>query len=353
MPDAQTMQSTRRRIWAISDGRASNEAQALGLAEAVARLLPADIEVKRTMLLPGLRVAPARVWAAIPPRRGGWPFSGLADRGAALAGPWPDLAIGAGRRSAPLVAAMRAIDRREGGRLGAVQLMDPRMAARAFDLVIVPEHAGARGPNLIRTCGALNRVLPDRLAEAAARWAPRLGALPRPRVAVLVGGPSGAARIDRAAAGRLIGQLARLAAGGAGLMVTPSARTPPELGRRLAEALGGFESFVWDCAGDNPYLAMLALADAIVVTGDSVSMTSEAASTGRPVLVAALGPLRARIGRFQERMRAAGYTRPFTGALESWAYEPLREADRVAPRVAALLAPAPEPLPESGGESRP
>ena len=67
-------------------------------------------------------------------------------------------------------------------------------------------------------------------------------------------------------------------------------------------------------SGDNPYYAYLAVADALLVTADSVSMVSEAAATGKPVHIIDLGGGDAKFARFHETMREAGITRPFAGA---------------------------------------
>src|SRR3546814_20453175 len=83
----------------------------------------------------------------------------------------------------------------------------------------------------------------------------------------------------------LAGQLATLARDGWGLMITPSRRTGRRNEEILRRALAGLPAEIWDGAGENPYFGSLALADHVVVTGDSVNMVSEAASTGKPVHV--------------------------------------------------------------------
>jgi mitochondrial fission protein ELM1 len=157
---------------------------------------------------------------------------------------------------------------------------------------------------------------------------------------VLVGGPSGSAGFGARAAARLGEQLVRLAVDGAGLMVTPSRRTPRGVVDQLADALAGLGGWIWAGVGDNPYPGILGLADAIVVTADSVNMASEAASTGKPVFIAPVDRIDRKIERFHEALAAHGAARPFEGALDRWRYPPLRETERVAERLARLLAPA-------------
>ena len=94
---------------------------------------------------------------------------------------------------------------------------------------------------------------------------------------------------------------------------------------------------LWDGTGENPYMGYLALADAIVVTEDSVNMASEAAGTGKPVYIARLTGGSRKFTRFHEGLREAGITRPFTGAFETWRYTPPDDMARAAARVRALL----------------
>lgn len=332
-------------IWTVTDGRAGNAVQARALAQAVARRTGGTVRETAIALRPPWDRLPPRLWdwgmrAQGGPKPGGWPFSGLADGGAGLlpegaATQLPDLVIGAGRRSAPLVAALRAM-----GAGRAAQILAPQMRLSAFDLVVTPAHDRLAGPTVMATLGALNGLDPEVVAQAAQGWRRRLGHIPEPRVAVLVGGPSGSAGFGARALDRLCQGLTRLAVEGAGLMVTPSRRTPRGMVDRLADTLSGVGGWVWGGKGENPYPALLGLADVVVVTEDSVNMASEAAATGKPVFVAPVDRVDAKIRAFHEALRAHGASRPFTGELSAWGYAPLREAERVADRAAALLAPA-------------
>ena len=96
---------------------------------------------------------------------------------------------------------------------------------------------------------------------------------------------------------------------------------------------------MWDGTGDNPYFAFLALADAIVVTEDSVNMVTEAAGTGKPVYVQALPGRSARLARFHRLMQERGATRPFEGRLESWSYAPINDTEMVASAIRRALRP--------------
>ncbi len=165
-----------------------------------------------------------------------------------------------------------------------------------------------------------------------------IGSLPRPRVAVLLGGTNKVYRMTPRVMEELGRRLAALARDrGFGLLVTPSRRTDPAGLAILKRALEGLPAEVWDGRGDNPYFAYLGLADAFVVTSDSVNMTCEAASTGQPVHVAALAGGSAKFRRFHRALQDAGITRPFNGEIEAWRYPPLNETARVAEEIRRRL----------------
>ncbi len=309
--------------WVLSDGRPGSEAQSIGLAEALG-LAP---DVRRIEIRAPWRSLPPAVW----PRS----LATLAPGGGSLVPPWPGILIACGRRTAAPALAVR---RASHGASFTIQIQDAKIAPRRFDLVVVPQHDRLRGPNVLTSRGALNRVTAQRLTAAAERLAPQLGHLPRPRVAVLVGGPSKAYRMPPRVVHNLAGQLAALARDqGAGLMITASRRTGRENETILRSGLAAAPGVFWDGRGDNPYFGYLGLADAVVVTEDSVTMVSEAAATGKPVHVVGLEGGSAKFRRFHEDLRQAGITRPFNGRLEDWRYEPLDETARIAAEVRRRL----------------
>lgn len=326
------------RIWVLSDGRLGNENQALGLAEAIARVRAASIEVKRVGIGTGAARLPA--WAAHGLGRilPGWPEATIAEGRERLSPPWPDIAIGAGRRVAPIVAALR---RRR--RAFAVQILDPQMPTRAFDLVVAPRHDGLRGARVVETVGSIGRVTPASVAQAAREIAPMVEPYPEPRVAVMIGGRSRSARFDEAARRQLISSL-QILADRRSLLVTLSGRSHHHLISGVTWAVGA-RGFVWTGAtpgaegvsGPNPYPGMLGHAEAALVTADSVNMASEAASAGLPVHVYPLEGLSRKLERFHESLAEHGASRPFDGRIERWRYPPLEEADRVAGRVLARM----------------
>jgi mitochondrial fission protein ELM1 len=306
------------RIQVVSDGRAGIENQALGLAEAIQRLAPAESTVKRIR------------WRAL--------FDKLPDPASDVPFPaegedWPDLWIATGRATLPLSLAVR---RRSGGKTFVVQTQDPRLSPSRFDMVVSPAHDELSGDTVFEIVGSPHRITPERIAEAAPAFADRIDSLPHPRVAVLIGGRSKAFDLTEAHAGELADQIAAaIKAAGGSLMLTFSRRTPEAAKAAMTARLSSLPGMIWDGQGPNPFFAFLNAADHILVTEDSANMAAEAASTGKPVHILPMVALKSpgKFARLHADLEAHGATRPFDRALESWSYEPLAETDRAARAV--------------------
>jgi mitochondrial fission protein ELM1 len=215
------------------------------------------------------------------------------SRSAPLEPPWPDLVLTIGRR--PSMVALW-IKQQSGGRVRIVLFGKPSGLMRRFDLVVAGAEVQLPAlPNVLPIRLPLMRARDEDITRAAALWRPRLADLPRPLIALLVGGPTVPFVFDA----RVGAQLCRLTAEVATALGTPyvttSRRTPRALVEHLRTQLPEHARlFEWTPeTTDNPYLALLGLADGFIVTGDSVSMLAEVARARKPLAILEL-PL----GRF-------------------------------------------------------
>ena len=250
---------TDKTIWVLADDRAGNTAQALGTAEAVgAETIVKKVRYTGAVVLPNVL-------------RGASTLGITPETLAEITEPFPDVAIAAGRRAAPL---LRYIKKRSGGKTKIVQIMFPgNFGLSDFDLVVLPGHDGCKlvRPNIMRTTGAPHRITPERLAAEKEKWAGVFESLPAPRIALIVGGATKDKPFTAEMAKDLAARSVALsqALGGGSFLVTTSRRTGEQQEKIIRDALPGF----------------LALADHIVVTGDSVSMCSEACAADAPVYI--------------------------------------------------------------------
>jgi hypothetical protein len=212
------------------------------------------------------------------------------SRSSELTAPWPDLVLASGRENEPLA---RWIKQQSGGRTRIVQVGRPWGPIGAYDLVVTtPQYRLPPRPNVLQNTAPLHRVTQERLDVAADEWSGRLDHLPRPLIAVLVGGNSGPYALTRRSGERLAAAASALAARlGGSLLVTTSSRTPRAAARALEEGLTCPHILYRWQRGDaeNPYFAFLAHADEIIVTADSMSMVTEALATGKRVHLFDLG----------------------------------------------------------------
>lgn len=324
-------------IWALSEsGAVGMQNQALGLAEALAAgggfEAPRAIEVAFRW---------PYTWAPMHPA-----FASLnaltPDTREAVVKPWPDVLITCGRKSALLAL---AIKRASGGQTMLIHVQDPKANPRHWDLLVVPEHDRVRGPNVLVSKGALHRVTRQKLADGAEAIRGRVAHLPRPLLAVLVGGNNRYYTLDAEWMQDFIAGL-RLAVGasGGGILATVSRRTGDEEANLLRGALATLPSELWDGEGPNPYFGYLGLADAILVTCDSVSMISEACATGKPVYVARLPGESKRFDSFFDNLLKRRLIRWFDNRLDLWTNGRLDDMDGIADAVRSSIGLPPARL---------
>jgi uncharacterized protein len=311
----------------VTDGAAGHEAQAIAVAEAVG--LP--FSLRRVRAKGAMRLLPPALQIYLPPKL----LLSFIDANAPIEPPWPRLIISSGGRSVPIALAVKRLSDPPAF---ALHIHDPKVRPGRFDLVAAHVHDRLAGDNVITTLGAVHSVTPERVTREMAAFAGRIDPLPRPRIAVLLGGDSRAFSFSPAEAAKFGRELAELARKeGASLLVTPSHRTSPESLAALLAKIEGVPHLAWDGTGANPYFAFLGYADFIVVTQDSINMVTEAAGTGKPVYVRCLPGYSRRQSRFHAVMREKGVTRPFDGRLATWSYAPVNDTEAVAAPIRRAL----------------
>ena len=278
--------SAGRLVWLLTDDRPGNRSQAIGTA----RALGWPYDEKRLVFNDRSKRATPRLGATLE-------TLDEASR-VALAPPWPDLVIGAGRRVAPVA---RFVGRASRGRARVV-LVGRRTPSEDVDLAIRCAYfTQVHDPRVLEL--ALPPTKVDAAALAAAGRAPDpFEGLARPRCAVLVGGPTGAHLFDAAYAEAMARDLAAAARdAGASLAFVTSRRTPADAVAAMRRGAPG--ALVREWRPDGPpdaILAVFAQADLLAVTGESESMLAEAVASGKPLTIL---PLAERRPGWKQRIR--------------------------------------------------
>ncbi len=310
-------------IWVVTDGRAGNERQALALAHALSDATPRV-----------WRINARAPWRWLSPRRMPGSTNAFGDEfRRALRNP-PNIVVGCGRQAALATRLLRDAGARS------VQILDPRIDPRHWDAVVVPEHDSLRGDNVITTQGSLHAVDADWLERARAQQ-PLLGELASPRTLLLVGGPIANAPLDAAWWRTTAEQLRVLHQHESGsLSICGSQRTPEWLVRAARDDLRDIPGTRWFNAddGENLYAGLLAWADRIIVSPDSVNMLSEVTATTADVRIASPELARGRHAAFLQQIIARGRATAMDDSISDIPAIPLAELQRVALEVRALIA---------------
>jgi mitochondrial fission protein ELM1 len=275
------------RGWLITDDKIGMLVQARGVADA----LGLDY-VHKT-------VHPKGLWRLLSPWMRPAKSERLGNVGSVLAPPWPDIAIATGRLSIPYI---RALSRLARTLTFTVVLQDPKTGRRTADVIWVPDHDQLRGPNVITTLTAPHSFSQARLSELRHSVPMALATLPSPRVAIFLGGQAKGCTFNETDQWRFTRALRSLADFNASFLITPSRRTPPGLLNAIDGATHLRPRMLWR-GGPNPYQNFLAHADMLIVTADSVNMTSEACATGRPVYIFKPDNISAKLVRFHEALQ--------------------------------------------------
>ncbi|MQL77659.1 hypothetical protein Taro_010089, partial [Colocasia esculenta] len=246
-----------------------------------------------------------------------------------------------------------------------VQIQHPRTHLDRFDLVITPQHdyypltpSGQQeipkflrrwitpreppGNNVVLTAGALHQVDSAALRAAALTWHNELAPLSRPLLVINIGGPTCHCRYGADLAKQLADALHSVLASCGSVRISFSRRTPEKVSHIILRQFGDHPKvYIWDGEDPNPHMGHLAWADAFVITADSISMISEACSTGKPVYVIGAERCKWKFSAFHRALRERGIVRPFTGKediSDSWCYPPLNDTGDAASRVRQALA---------------
>ncbi len=311
------------KVWVLADDRAGNVNQLLGIAEA----LKVPYERKEIRY---------NRWIHLPNWLRGRTFIGLDSKYKKdLLHDFPDVILSAGRRSFPIA---RAIKRLSKGKSKIVQLMNPLNGAYGADLIVLPLHDNYQGKaqNVMQVLGTPHRVTAQKLADEKAHWKNIMKQYPPKRLSLIVGGATKNNPFTIDMADALVQAAKDLKP--ASVLVTTSRRTPKEVVERLQKQLPKPCFFYrFGDKTENPYFGLLAWADKIIVTGDSMSMCTECCATGVPVFIYAPDDMMsAKHKRFHQSLYTAGVAAPVGGKTPKKT-QSINPADEIAARIKKLF----------------
>jgi hypothetical protein len=276
-------------LWLVTGDKLGDNAQLLVIAEALG--LPYEVR----------RVIPREEYIYGKPDFEPSLYHLDMEKSDPLAPPWPELVLTIGRR--PAMAA-QWIRQQSGGKTKVVLLGRPKKMLDEFALVIITgQFLMPKRDNILSLDLPLMRVDATKIDKAVKIWQPSFQAMKQPVTALLIGGPTKPYYMDATVIGKLLHQLKQQLECGS-LFISTSRRTPDAVVDYLHQHKPTDSTlYCWQPDdSNNPYFALLGLANYFVVTGDSLSMMVEIARLGKPL---AIYPLPEQGGFFARAKRQA------------------------------------------------
>ena len=210
-----------------------------------------------------------------------------------------------------------------------IHIQDPKVSLDNFDFVIVPEHDGINGENVITSKGAIHYLRNEELDENINYLKSRVNK--EKLVTLIVGGPTKYYDYKESIIKEIFSKVSKnFINKGYQLIFIPSMRTPKKV-IDLAKSYFDKNQIIITEVDKKAYLSSLKLSDYIVVTCDSTSMISESALTGKPIYVAQMPPVKKnnRFEKFFELFKSLNIIKDLDNSVENWNYEKLNETDKI------------------------
>ncbi len=203
-------------------------------------------------------------------------------------------------------------------RAKSITIMRPSLlSVGKFDLAVMPRHDNPpKRKNVVTTDGALNLINPEYLNMASQALAKRFGLKDGATVfsiGLLLGGDTKDFSLSRESVSEAIAQIKAVTEKlDARILVTTSRRTSGEVQRLVKGSFKGYPRAAAVVIANEENVAeavggILGLSNVAVVSAESISMISEAASSGRFVVVFGSSALGGRHGRFLKHMAKERY----------------------------------------------
>ena len=265
-------------------------------------------------------------WNLIPPKFSPISSIVLKDNNYITEEETPDLVISCGRKSViPSI-----LLKNKNPKIFTIHIQDPKVSLNNFDIIIAPEHDNLNGDNVYSSKGAIHYITQTEIEKAKPYLIKKINS--QKVVSLILGGPNKYYSFDPDQLIQIFNKIkSNFVSEGYKVIIIPSMRTPKssiELAKKEMSSYGHIVNSV----DKQAYLSAYALANYVVVTCDSTSMISEAATSGKPIFVAHMKAKRNnyRFKRFFELFKQMGITRDLGEKVESWTYNKHNEAARIA-----------------------
>ena len=264
-------------------------------------------------------------WILIPPKFTPISEIVLKDKSYSIKNENIDLVISCGRKSViPSI-----LLKKKNPNLCTIHIQDPKVSFKKFDFIVAPEHDSLNGSNVYNSKGAIHYITEPEINNAKGYLKKNINS--EKIVSLILGGPNKYYNFDRDQLLNIFNQIKSIfISKGYKVIVIPSMRTPKKIIELAIKEMSQFGHVV-NHVDKQAYLSAYALANYVVVTSDSTSMISEAATSGKPIFIANMKPKKNnyRFKKFFKLFKEMGIARDLGEKVESWTYYKHNEAERI------------------------
>ena len=238
----------------------------------------------------------------------------------------PDLIISCGRKSViPSI-----LIKKKNPKIFTIHIQDPKVSFKNFDAIVAPEHDNLKGDNIYNSKGAIHYITDLEINNARQYLADKIKS--EKIVSLILGGPNKYYSFKSDQIINIFNKIKSIfVSDGYKVIIIPSMRTPKETIDLAIKEMGSYGHVV-NTVDKQAYLSAYALANYVIVTCDSTSMISEAATSGKPIFVAHMKAKKNnyRFKKFFKLFKQMGITRDLGEQIETWTYNKHNEAQRIA-----------------------
>ena len=212
-----------------------------------------------------------------------------------------------------------------------IHIQDPKVSLKNFDYIIVPEHDGIKGNNVITSKGAIHYLTSDEIKKNSNYLSEMLNK-DKEYLLLILGGPNKYYDYNEKNLLDIFEKIQKLTLKNSlQAIIIPSMRTPQNI-IDLAHRFFGEQNLIIKNVDKKAYLSGLAIAKFIIVTCDSTSMISESALTGKPIYIAEIPSKKDdyRFRKFRDLFKKLNIIKTLDNNLETWKYEILDETNKIA-----------------------
>ena len=242
-----------------------------------------------------------------------------------------DLIISCGRISAPYSLIYKKLNKK----CKIFHILDPYCLRNRFDKILIPSHDFSKFSNYKNVLEFLGTfVCKRKLVNEDLKNYKELESS-KNIIACLIGGDGRSSKLEVSEINSLVDQINLISA--RYTVVYCFSRRTSEITKRIIKKRKKFKHFCYNYEDKDPYWYLINKSSHFIVTEDSVSMTSDAVFTGKPVYMVKIKNKKNKIKGFVQNLEKRGVVRYFDGEIVSWKYEKINESERIANVIKKII----------------